>query len=328
MTVSKSNFHSDIKAILQGGTPEQAAEIRKAAVGASGSSSFSGDFDSMVAADFYLSEEHSPLSLLRWLVQEGKPARVGVIPFVGSGITAAYIGDGLGIPTSKYVADDKPLSREKCAGIVVCQKEAAQYPENVAAIERELTQAVRLAEDERILSLCSSGTSNIFASIGAPPIYDLQAALSAVNTTAFSRLVIVLHPTYINLLATSLGDNSGLLLFPDASPGPGGSVLGIPVIASTAAGDNLYMLDANCFCVADEGLTLRTSENAPLEMADSTAQDVGEATGMTNIVSAFQVDAIAVLGLRSFGFRLLRSTGCAVVTDLGWSATTTTTSGA
>ena len=323
MNVAKSNFHQDIAALIRTGNPEQAGQIRKAAIGATSSTSVSGDFDYQVNADYYLAQEHNPDGLLRWLVRWGNPGRIGIPPFVGSGISAFYIGEGLGIPVSQYSAAGTPLGREKVAGIVVVQKDAWQYAEIIAAIERALVQAVRLAEDQRFLALFTAGADAVFGSSG-DLLHDVGAALAAVNRTAFGNMAFVMHPILLNVAATAVAVESGLPLFPDLDPVRGGSMLGITVIPSEAAGDDLYLINANDVCVSDEGLTLRLSDNAPIEMADSSSQDSAAPTGTTgSIVSAFQVDAVALLGLRSFGFRLIRPTGCAVITNVIWSGTTT-----
>jgi len=138
-----------------------------------------------------------------------------------------------------------------------------------------------------------------------------------------------MHPRELNAAVTAVAFESGLPLFPDLDPTRGGSMLGVTVIPSEAAEDNLYLINANDVVVCDEGLTLRLSESAPVEMVDASSQDSATPTGATgSIVSAFQVDAVALLGIRSFGFRLIRPTGCAVITNIGWAETTTTTGGA
>jgi hypothetical protein len=314
-------FTRNIEAILKAeGDPERAAMIRKADVGGSASS----DFDSTVSTDFYLANEHNPAGLFQWALNEGNPGAVGVAPYLATGVVANYISGGLGIPVSKLTAAGDALARQKVAGIVIVMIEAAKHPANLRIVEKALRQSIRLAEDQRILALAAAGTTNIFPTTGTI-LGDKRLLLDAVNLTAYGSLAFVMHPSKMNIVATAVADGSNLPIFPDADPARGGSVLGIRVIPSEAAGDNLYLLDANSLVTCDDGLSLRTSDSASVEMADVTDQDAITPTGSTNIISCFQANALALLGIKSFCFQLMRPSGCAVIENVDWDEVTTST---
>ena len=94
----------------------------------------------------------------------------------------------------------------------------------------------------------------------------------------------------------------------------------MPVVVSDGqAPGKITLVDARQIAVADEPITLRSSENAALEMSDTPSHDSTTPTA-TTLVSMFQTNCRALLAERHFAVKVLKATGVATMTGVEWSA--------
>jgi hypothetical protein len=112
---------------------------------------------------------------------------------------------------------------------------------------------------------------------------DLEALWTDVSYGDLDRATWITSPRAAMHLATLHED--GAPIFPDIGP-LGGTIAGVPVITSAAAGNRLILLDASRLVVTDEGLLVDASDIAAVQMDDSPSESP------SNMVSAFQTNTI------------------------------------
>jgi hypothetical protein len=93
------------------------------------------------------------------------------------------------------------------------------------------------------------------------------------------RPVIIMAPRAAVHLAT-LTTLDGAPLFPNLGP-LGGTIMGVPVLTTPAAGNKVILIDASCLIVTDEGLLIDRTEHASVELSDSPSSP-------STLVSGFQ----------------------------------------
>ncbi len=323
--------------IRAGGKKDMALEIEKrenlflmkSAVGSTSSTSLSGSFDHLISGQFFLSLDHGPLGVFDTVKPLTRQAAFRTPLFLGGGLTATVVNEGVSIPVSKYAVDSSGLSPTKAAGIAVTTKESAQTPEGVANLETDLRQAVMLATDAKFLSI-SAADAGYTAAASSDAVADLTDLLLSVNLSGFGQLFWAVPPTVAVVLSTLRGPG-GELLFPGMGP-KGGELLGASALVTSALSDSIVLLDSSGICTGSEDLRIDLSTAAMLEMDSTPAMDSSTPTGPTGkLVSLFQADCIGVLCVRTFAAKLVRASACAVLESIAWlgmPGTTTTTTGA
>jgi hypothetical protein len=252
--------------------------------------------------------------------------RVGsVITGVGAGIISA----GQAIPVKRMDLESVELPRQKVGAIVSLTREVLDSGTAAESlISRSLRSSVSLAVDAAVVSQLTTGAVSIAAT--STPLADLASLLSAIDPTPDSRLYLLAAPDVAIRMATlgsalGIGSptqmNSGQRLFPDASP-VGGSVLGIPLVVSSAVtAGQLILVDASGIGGASDGVELSAGE-PDLQMDDAPTMSGGvgspEAPVPTAVVSMWQVNAVAIRCISFFGLAKLRRGGVAVLTSVGW----------
>jgi len=201
----------------------------------------------------------------------------------------------------------------------VASKEALSTTEGMEAFALELRGALGVATDAEFLSSLADSTNTTAAS--ADPLADLQALLDGVNTSGFGSLFFIVPPAVANLIATVRAGTGVGFLFPRAPP-TGGDILGVPLLVSAGApADTLTLLDASALATGSEDIQLKISESATVEMDSAPGGETTTPTGATGaLVSVFAADALAIIGIRSFASKLVRTSGAAVLTDVTGSA--------
>jgi hypothetical protein len=93
--------------------------------------------------------------------------------------------------------------------------------------------------------------------------------------------------------------------FPNISAATGGTIAGIPVLLSKAAGNRLILVDQSAIAVTDEGIDVGRAEHAAIQMVDDPTNNSATATA-TNMVSAFQANAVVLRFVRYLHWTKLR----------------------
>ena len=138
------------------------------------------------------------------------------------------------------------------------------------------------------------------------------AALATLTLTAASRIYLIVPPSAAATLALMTG-SGGNFLFPDLGPN-GGSINGIQVVVSDAAGDTATLVDAAQLATAGNGIALDASSQSLIEM--STAPD-----GSGNRLSLWQINLTGLKAERLFAVKVTGPDGVAVISGVSaWSA--------
>jgi HK97 family phage major capsid protein/HK97 family phage prohead protease len=220
------------------------------------------------------------------------------IPRVTQDALVNWVGEGLAKPVGEMKFDAITLGVNKVAGIVVLTEELVRLstPSAEATVRRNLVQVITKFLDQQFIDpaiAASAGVKpgSILNGISAIPssgtsledaVADMQALLGAFTTTGlnFGSAAFITTQTIAMQLA-SLRNPLGQPEFPSMSPtaSTGGSLMGIPVIASQSVPTGiLALVDANYILLADDGMvTIDLSRDATLTL-DSAPTNPATAT--------------------------------------------------
>jgi len=304
------------------GRPEKAAAIvtrsmpwlRKADVGGSQHSDLAGSFLTEMGGLFLQSLDGGP-GIFDTIRPFGRQARFMMPLFIGEPLIAVVVGESVSIPVVKYAVDSAGLIPKKVAGLAVATNESLKTREGADALQEELKQAVILATDFSFLSDMAAGADTTESATG-DPVADLKKLLDGVNLSGFGNLFWAISPETANFLATFREGIGGNLVFPDMAP-RSGSLLGVQALVTGALTDTMLLLDAGGIVTGSSEMQIKLSQNCSVEMADNPAmnsQTPAAATG--KVVSMFQTESSAVIGIRSFACKLMRASAVAVLSGL------------
>jgi hypothetical protein len=231
----------------------------------------------------------------------------------------------------------KPLSKPDMAGssieplkvsaIIAATKEALQEggPESEAALQRDMERAIVETMDLAFIDANNAGVADkmpaaVTSGVTPIPSSDDPATDLAALVESFagdlSTAYITSDPVTLTRMALAR-DSGGAFLFPDLGP-RGGSVLGIPVLASRGSprdsnGGQIALIDPTGIAIGLGGVTIDLSEHASLIMSDSPDTDPGELT------SLWQTNAVAWLAEVQANWEVQRAGSVAVVTGATYS---------
>jgi HK97 family phage major capsid protein len=236
---------------------------------------------------------------------------------VTTAATAYVVGEGSAKQVSKLALTNGTLSPAKAHCIVAVANELLKIGgrDVDALLTRELINACVLAIDSAFLSILLTGVS-VGTSSGqtAESVRaDLAVLLAAVVTDQTSKLFVITTPAICkSWCAMGATATSGAVAFPDVGP-QGGSILGIPVIASDAvtAGE-VVLVDASAIAAGSDAVVISTMSEGSI--TPDTAPDSPQ-TASTNVVSLWQGDLSAILVERWWGASVLRSTAVAAISN-------------
>lgn len=299
--------------------------VLREAVG--GGSTFDEDYSALsgtrqAAAEFL--EIVRPMTIVGRLQNLRRvPPRVPVVPQV-TATTAYWVAEGSARPLSRTAFDREVMEALRIAALTVLSDELLRDASNEAesVIRRDLARACAQLLDLSFISPTNAGTvgkSPAAVTNGVTPISatgdiadDLEAAVGAFAGDLESA-AWVMHPrvaTQIGLRSGSVGADIGAR---------GGNLAGLPAITSQvcpygSAGGLITLLDASGVLYVDEGLEVKVSEHASIEMDDDPQGDTTTPSGGTMLVSMFQTDSVALMVERAVNWKALAG---AVVTVSG-----------
>jgi len=250
---------------------------------------------------------------------------------MSTGFVAGWKGEGLPALPTAAVTFNTTLTYNNCAALAVLTKEAIRFsnPSAEARVRDDLAKAVNTKLDVDFVdpAKAASGTTspasitnNIIATAptagtAAALITDLGTLLSlfTTNNLDMSDVVLIMSASQaldISLMTTTLG----MTYFNNISA-QGGNLRGIPVITSenlTTVGspstNSIVAVKASEVYLADDGVvTVDASDQASLEMVDSSSQSAISGTG-ASLVSLWQTGAVGLMATREITWKLRRST--------------------
>ncbi|GEM_PF-7064751 len=233
------------------------------------------------------------------------PVAVSAMP-----LTGAIVPEGGAALVSRFSLDADALEPRKAAALAVISNTALQAPFGTENLVKELQAAAALGTDIEFIARISEGTLESGAAT-SDVLEDLAGLLESVVLTGNERLFWICSPGTATLLSTMRSGDDAPLLFPQMSA-TGGFLLGVQALVSVAAQDSLLLLDASAIVMADDNVKISLATQAPLNMIGEPESSDEEA----KMISLFQADLTGVLCTRAFSARLLRPSGCAILSGI------------
>ncbi len=319
--------------------------IRKATVDAAltSNSSFAG------ALVQYQDLANEFIEFLRPQTIIGKLTAVRRVPFkirvkrqTGGG-SAGWVGEGKAKPLTAQAFDTVTLDFTKIAAITVLTDEVLRLssPSADTLVRDDLAKAIVQQMDSDFIDPANAGSGAIKpasitngASNAVATGTTTQAGIATDILTAFGpfisgnqtpeNCVWIMSPVTamaLGLMVNSLGNK----VFPDVSIN-GGTLEGIPIIVSNAAGivgasdgsHIVVLLKQDDVLLADDGqVAVDASREASLEMSDSPNNSSATGTG-ASLVSMFQTDSVALRAERWINWKAARSQAAFYLTGVHW----------
>lgn len=219
---------------------------------------------------------------------------------VANGTIATFMTEGKPIPVSSLgFSNPVTLRPAQVSGIVPFSDELLRSADPAALnlVTADLTRALAVAQDTALLDAQAAVDGGRAASIllgvsstgGGSPT-DIEADL--VELVKGIRGGEAESPAFITSLTgalylATLRATDGSRLFPDVTL-TGGSILGVPLLVSPAAGAKLVMLDGALLVYTDSGVEIERSNVGALQFSDSPTD------GAANMVSLWQTNTTAL----------------------------------
>ena len=220
------------------------------------------------------------------------------------------------MPMARLTLDNPVTSISRFGILLAFQDELFRVADDRALtlIERMSMRALRHAEDTLLLSTDAAvaetspaGLLNGLTAVGGGSPSNLQDQFlelwNEVSDGEPDRPYYILSARAAVWLASLHED--GAALVPNVSATTGGTIHGVPVIITKAAGNRVVLVDAANVAVVDEGVNVSRSEVAALEMLDNPTANSATPTGVTSVVSLFQANAVALKFVRWLHWTLL-----------------------
>jgi HK97 family phage major capsid protein len=231
------------------------------------------------------------------------------VPMQTAGGSYGWVGQGLAKPVTKLAFGATTLTFSKVAGIIVITEELARFssPDAESLVQNDMVQGISRFLDAQFIDPAKAALANVSpASItnGVTPIVsagdavaDFYAMMSAITAAEIPLSTVTVIMSEVNAFAMSLSVTiTGAPYFPGLSA-TGGTISGVRVITSQAAGNLIIALAAPYILYADDGgVTIDVSREASVQM-DSAPDNPTLATSV--LVSLWQNNLV---GLRAEQF--------------------------
>jgi HK97 family phage major capsid protein len=246
------------------------------------------------------------LELLRPATILGKIPGMRQVPFnvkvaaqTGGG-SYGWVGEGLAKPVTKLAFGAVTLGMAKCAGIIVLTEELVRLssPSAEAAVQADMIAGIAAFLDVQFTDPAVAAVANVNpASItngtvaiassgptGDNARADIKALIATFVAANLSLASAVLLMSEANAFALGTALNPlGQQFFPQLGTN-GGTIMGIPVVTSSALGTNIILVDARGILYADDGgVTLDVSREASLQMDTAPVTPSVDATVLVNL---------------------------------------------
>lgn len=262
---------------------------------------------------------------------------------MSTGFVAAWKGEGLPALPTAAVTFNELLTYNNMSALAVLTKEAIRFtnPSAEARVRDDLARAVNgkldldFIDPAKAASGTTSPASVTNGVVATPPTAASAAALVTdmatllknftTNNLDASDIVLIMSASQaleISMMTTTLG----MLYFPNISM-KGGNFRGLPVITSehlqsvgSPSINSIVALKAGEIYLADDGVvTVDASDQASLEMVDTSSQSAGSGTG-ASLVSLWQTGAVGLMATREITWKTRRSTAVAYISPAAYVA--------
>ena len=263
------------------------------------------------------------------------PFNVPLITQTGGG-AGYWVGEGKAKPLTSFAFTRTTLPPTKVANICALTDESVRFssPKSDMIVRDSLAAALRERLDIDFITPTKTAVAGVSpASItnGAPAIAsaagtdadsvradirNLYAKFNSYNNPPSSGVWIMSSNMAISLamMTNALGQSE----FTSMSMS-GGSLGGMPVIASDHVSNIVVLVNASDVYLADDGdISIDTSREASLEMSDAPTHDSITPTGATSLVSMFQTNTVAIRAERVISWLRRRTGSVAYLTGVDW----------
>jgi HK97 family phage major capsid protein len=231
----------------------------------------------------------------------------------------AWVIEGRPIPCGSIDFTAPRTAISKYAFILAFSDELTRIVDDrgLNVVERVALRATRHNEDALLLSDTAAVDQGNPAGLlfglfavgeGSPSTLtdDFSALWTSVADGDPSRPHFVMSPRGAMFLASLREEGSPR--FPDISLSTGGSIFGVPVLLSQAAGNRVVLFDAEKIAVTDEGLEVTPSRQTSIQMVNTPTP------GAASVVSMFQTGSTALRFIRYVHWTKLSDDAAAFLT--------------
>ncbi len=262
---------------------------------------------------------------------------------MSTGFVAGWRGEGLPALPTAAVTFNTQLLYNNMSALAVLTKEAIRFsnPSAEARVRDDLGRAVNSKLDLDFIdpAKAASGTTSpasitngvvaqgVSGTTAAFLITDIATLLKqfTTNNLSTSDLVLIMSASQgmeIGMMTTTLG----FQYFAGISA-QGGNFRGIPVITSehlqsvgSPSINSIVAVKAGDVYLADDGVvTVEASDQASLEMVDTSSQNAGTGTG-ASLVSLWQTGAVGLMATREITWKKRRSTAVQYISPAAYVA--------
>jgi HK97 family phage major capsid protein/HK97 family phage prohead protease len=218
------------------------------------------------------------------------------VPIQSSGGTYGWVGQGAPKPVTKLGFGTATLAITKAAGIIVFTEELARLstPSAEEVVRNDMIAGIAAFLDQQFIDPAVAAVANVSpASItngiagtaaANDPLKDLHTLAAALTAANIPLAGVTFIMSESNGFALGLmRDGSGGRVFQSASA-DGGSLEGINLVTSNAAGTNVIAVQGSFILYADEGgVNVDVSREASVQMDSAPANPADATTVMTSL---------------------------------------------
>jgi hypothetical protein len=235
------------------------------------------------------------------------------------GASAATVAQASAKLISRISVTSGTLDERKAVAILVLTKELMDFSSRTAGtlFIEELSNAVSVETDAGFVALLTSGAPSIVS--GGPTAEhtrnDLRIMLGNVTTNARSKLYL-LAPSAVAKSLSVLHTNNGARAFENVTY-RGGNISGIELVVSDGVpASTMVLVDAQAIAAASEGITIDSSDQASIQMEDTSPDS--PVTASTVMRSMWQNDEISLKAERYWSAAKLTTRAVCVATSVGY----------
>ena len=263
------------------------------------------------------------------------PFNVPLVTQTGGG-AGYWVGEGKAKPLTSFAFTRTTLPPTKVANICALTEESIRFsnPKSDMIVRDSLAAALRERLDIDFITPSKAAVAGVSpASItnGAPAIAsstgtdadsvradirNLYAKFASFNNPPSSGVWIMSSNMAVTLamMTNALGQQEF-----GAMSMTGGTLSGMPVVASDYVTNIVVLVNASDIYLADDGdIAIDASREASLEMSDAPAHDSKTPTGATSLVSMFQTNTVAIRAERMISWLRRRTGSVAYLTGVDW----------
>jgi len=250
------------------------------------------------------------------------------MPVQTGGGTYGWTGEGAPKPVGNLQFASVTLGIAKAAGIIVISEELAKIssPSAEGVVRNDMIRGMAQYLDQQFIDPTVAAVTNVspasitnlangFATAGTSgdnARTDIKKAITLLtgNNYPISETVLIMSEANAFALATALTTN-GVLVNPGLSA-KGGTVLGVPVVTSQAAGSVVALVHAPSILFADDGgVNIDISREATVEMNTVPTSPI---TAASVYVSLWQANLIGLRAERFINWKRARTTAVVYTT--------------